>query len=99
MFTDPNRKLRTDKGNPDICPVFAYHKIFNKKERQAFIDAGCRSAEWGCVDCKKELAELVVAFFREFHARREALLKDRGQVESVLYSGAEEAGCRSWAAE
>src|SRR5215813_10031523 len=27
MMTDPARKRRTDPGNPDVCPVFSYHKL------------------------------------------------------------------------
>ncbi|MEO8325116.1 MAG: tryptophan--tRNA ligase, partial [Nitrospirota bacterium] len=29
MVTDPARVRRTDKGNPDVCPVFDFHKIYS----------------------------------------------------------------------
>ena len=27
MMTDPARKRRNDPGNPEVCPVFDFHKI------------------------------------------------------------------------
>lgn len=41
-------------GRPEICPVFAYHKLFSPPDTVARIDRGCRSAAIGCVDCKKK---------------------------------------------
>ncbi len=32
MVTDPARKRRTDPGNPDICPVYDWHKLFSTPE-------------------------------------------------------------------
>ena len=29
MVTDPARKRRTDPGNPDVCPVYDWHKLFS----------------------------------------------------------------------
>ena len=29
MITDPARVRRTDPGNPDVCPVYDFHKIFS----------------------------------------------------------------------
>ena len=29
MITDPARKRRRDPGNPDVCPVYDFHKIFS----------------------------------------------------------------------
>ena len=57
MLTDPARKRKTDPGNPDICPVFDLQKIFGPKEWIEHVDRECRSAEIGCVDDKKALAE------------------------------------------
>ena len=57
MVTDPARKLRTDPGNPDVCNVFTMHKTFSSKEEVETINAQCRTAEIGCVDCKKLFAK------------------------------------------
>src|ERR1700680_1266304 len=52
MVTDPARVRRTDPGNPDLCPVGDLHKIFSSRETLAKVDAGCRSAGIGCIECK-----------------------------------------------
>jgi tryptophanyl-tRNA synthetase len=51
--TDENRKRRDDPGNPDICNVYTLHKYFSKKSEIDKINKECRTAEIGCVDCKK----------------------------------------------
>ena len=56
MMTDPARKRRNDPGNPDVCPVFDLHKIFSKQETITRVNRECRTAEIGCVDCKKLMA-------------------------------------------
>ena len=53
MITDPARKKRTDKGHPEVCPVFYYHQIFNIDEVSQ-IQQQCKEALIGCVDCKKK---------------------------------------------
>jgi tryptophanyl-tRNA synthetase len=56
MMTDPARKRRTDPGNPDVCPVFDLHKIFSQQGTMDRVNRECRTAEIGCLDCKKLLA-------------------------------------------
>ena len=53
MMTDPARKRRHDPGNPEICPVFSYHKIYSSRETQATVDRECRTAGIGCVDLQE----------------------------------------------
>lgn len=91
MLTDSNRVRRNDPGNPDICPVFGYHKLFSALERQTQIDTACRSAEIGCFDCKKECAERVIETLRPFYEKRQALLADPAYVDQVLTQGAAKA--------
>jgi len=58
MVTDTNRKRKSDPGNPEVCPVWDYHKAFgtadNQEEKQWVYD-GCTQAKIGCIDCKKLL--------------------------------------------
>lgn len=75
MLTDPARVKRTDKGNPDVCPVFDYHKLFETPER-AELDAGCREASIGCIDCKKHLATQVKSFLEPIHYKRAGISDD-----------------------
>ncbi|MCP4051354.1 MAG: tryptophan--tRNA ligase [bacterium] len=91
MLTDPARKRRTDHGNPDICPLYEYHKIYNTKIRQQVIADQCRSAEIGCVDCKKECVSLINESLREVRKRREYFLQNPQQVNAVLKDGAKKA--------
>ena len=72
MITDPARVKRTDKGNPDVCPVFDYHKLFETPER-AELDAGCREASIGCIDCKKHLATQIKSFLEPIHHKRSGI--------------------------
>ena len=91
MVTDPNRKLRTDPGNPDICNVFALHKIFSTPEQVAMIDTECRKAGIGCVDCKKMLAENINANLAPLRERRNELAKDPDAIWDILHDGAKRA--------
>ena len=70
MMTDPQRVRRTDPGRPEICPVFAYHKLFSLPETIAKVDRDCRTAQIGCVDCKKLMAENLVTWIEPIQARR-----------------------------
>ncbi len=90
MFTDPARLRRHDPGHPDVCPVFAYHQIFNK-DRVPEIRSGCESAALGCVDCKRECAGKVNDFLAPIRAKRAALTQDRGEIQRMMREGAQKA--------
>ena len=60
MKTDPARARRSDPGDPDKCPVWDLHKIYSDEKTQAWVQAGCRSAGIGCLDCKKPVIESVL---------------------------------------
>ena len=64
MVTDPARVRRTDPGNPDLCPVFDFHKMFSPLPIIEQINRECRTAEIGCIDCKKLVADRVVEHWR-----------------------------------
>lgn len=89
--TDPNRKLRTDKGNPDICNVYSYHKIFSLKEEQKEIYEGCKNASIGCVECKKRIAKNINEELSPIRANIKRLSTNIDFVYDVLDSGAKEA--------
>lgn len=75
MKTDTNRKLRTDKGDPEICPVFDYHKVFSSKEEMEYIYEGCTTAKIGCIDCKKILIKNIFNFLEPIQKRRKQFEK------------------------
>jgi tryptophanyl-tRNA synthetase len=70
MVTDPARVRRTDPGNPDLCPVGDIHKIFSSPETIARVDAGCRSAGIGCIECKSWAADALVKILSPMQERR-----------------------------
>ena len=86
MPTDPQRVRRTDPGDPEKCPVWDFHKIFSGPEDRAEVDAGCRSAALGCVDCKRILARNIDSELDPIRARRADLRE--AEVVAVLRDGA-----------
>ncbi len=88
MPTDPARKLKTDRGDPDICPLHQIHILIAPAEEIAEWDRCCRVAECGCVAHKKKLADDLVAYLAEFQARRAGLAARPGFAWEVLGAGA-----------
>jgi tryptophanyl-tRNA synthetase len=91
MVTDPQRKRRSDPGNPDICNVFSMHKIFSSEDEVDQVQIECRQAGIGCVDCKKLFAKNLNSHLAPFRERREAFAEKPQQVWDVLAEGAERA--------
>ena len=87
MFTDPNRVRRTDPGNPDICNLFQFHKLFSDAATIARVDHECRTAQIGCVQDKKLIAEIIIESLAPIRARREAIDRDPSIVWETLRSG------------
>jgi tryptophanyl-tRNA synthetase len=92
MITDPARKRRTDPGNPDVCPVFDLHKIFSKQETINRVNRQCRTAEIGCLDCKKLLAGHVNETLAPIQERRRPYEQNPQRVWDVLEEGTGKAG-------
>ncbi|MBA7477941.1 Tryptophan--tRNA ligase [subsurface metagenome] len=90
MFTDPEKIYRGDPGHADKCPVFLYHNIYNQGRTQP-IKQGCESGELGCVDCKVEVIEHLLAALEPLMERRAELDTNRSLVREVLAAGAEAA--------
>jgi tryptophanyl-tRNA synthetase len=91
MVTDPARKRRADPGNPDVCPVFQFHKAFSTPDTIETVNVECRRAGIGCVDCKKMLLQHLEPAVVPVQERRRALQGDRGRVRAILEQGAERA--------
>jgi tryptophanyl-tRNA synthetase len=87
MFTDPQRIKRSDPGNPDICNVFAFHKVYSPQEMVERVNVDCRRAAIGCVEDKRNLAENVVAYLAPIHEKRAKYLKNPHLIEEVLQDG------------
>lgn len=89
MVTDPQRVRRNDPGDPSVCDVFALHKLVTPLPRVAEIDAGCRNASLGCVDCKRDAAARLNERLAPIRDRRNGI--DDAHIEAVLRAGAERA--------
>lgn len=84
MKTDTNRKRKTDPGDPALCPVFDYHKVFSSEEEKEEITKGCKSAGIGCIDCKKILIRHLEEFLLPIQKRRSSYEKEIYDVEEFL---------------
>ena len=87
MFTDPARIRRKDPGDPDICNLFHFHKLFSNAETIARVDRECRAAEIGCVDDKKLLAEIMIESLRPIREKREEIDRDPSIVWDIVRDG------------
>jgi tryptophanyl-tRNA synthetase len=91
MMTDPQRVRRTDPGRPEICPVFAWHKLFSPPETIATVDRDCRTAAIGCVQCKGLMADNLVRWIEPVQAKRKEFEAQPQRVWDILDSGSDEA--------
>ncbi|HMK50098.1 MAG TPA: tryptophan--tRNA ligase [Thermodesulfovibrionales bacterium] len=87
MVTDPARVKKTDKGDPELSPVYQLHKIFSSKEEQEEVAAGCRSAGIGCIDCKKILIRNVYKVMEPIWAKRDELQNNPDLLNYVADKG------------
>jgi tryptophanyl-tRNA synthetase len=92
MVTDPARQYKSDPGDPEVCNVFALHKIFSPDEAQVEkIGVECRKATIGCVEHKKQFAEDLTRSLAPLRERRIELAKDPDQIWGILADGADRA--------
>jgi tryptophanyl-tRNA synthetase len=87
MVTDPARVRRSDPGNPDVCPVGDLHKIFSSPETLAKVDAGCRSAGIGCIECKSWAADALVTILNPMQERRKKYEENPRLAWDILEAG------------
>jgi tryptophanyl-tRNA synthetase len=92
MVTDPARVKRTDPGNPDLCPVYDFHKIYSQAPVLERINKECRTAEIGCIDCKKLVADAMVERLQPIWTARAALNAHPAQVDEIVEDGSRRAG-------
>jgi tryptophanyl-tRNA synthetase len=88
MVTDPARVRRTDPGNPDVCPVGDLHKVFSDRATLERVDAGCRSAGIGCIECKGWAADALVNILGPIQERRKKYEENPRLAWDILEAGA-----------
>ena len=91
MVTDPARKRRTDPGNPDVCPVYDWHKLFSPRETLDWAAQGCRTAGIGCIECKAKMADHLITWIAPIRERRLEYEKHPARVLEVIDAGSKRA--------
>ncbi|HEY2993465.1 MAG TPA: tryptophan--tRNA ligase [Methylomirabilota bacterium] len=91
MVTDPARKRRSDPGNPDVCPVFDLHKIFTPAADRELVATNCRTAGWGCLDCKDVLLKHMLPPLEKIRDRRQSFVEKPDTIKQVLSEGSRRA--------
>lgn len=91
MITDPNRARKSDPGNPDICNVFEFHKLYSPYEMLDEISEQCRSAGIGCVECKKKMAVSLIEYLKPIQDRRQFYEERPETVAEIIVTGCNKA--------
>jgi tryptophanyl-tRNA synthetase len=86
--TDPARVTRKDPGNPEICNIYHLHRYFSPPETVSLVADSCRGAKWGCLDCKRVLADNMIATLAPIRERAQQLKEDPDRVDEILADGA-----------
>src|SRR5882762_3976457 len=89
--TDPARVTRKDPGNPDICNIFTIHQGFSPPDTLKLVAHNCRTAGWGCLDCKRVLADNMIAALTPIRERAQVLQAEPRKVTDLLRAGAAKA--------
>jgi len=91
MASDPARVRRSDPGDPDVCNTYEFHKLFSDQATCEMVNAECRRAGIGCFDCKKKVAEAIIARIEPLREKIEANLAQPGALKDILREGSERA--------
>ena len=89
--TDPNRIKKDDKGNPDVCMVYYYHKLFSSEDETNIICKECKAGIRGCVGCKKQLAQNISDTLKPIREKRAYYEAHPEEVDRILMEGTKKA--------
>jgi len=90
-MTDPARVRKTDPGTPEICNIYHLHKALSDQATVDHVAVQCRTAGWGCIECKKVLFESMETELIPIRARAKELRSDPAALDVPLARGAEHA--------
>ena len=91
MITDPQRARRSDPGNPDVCNVFDFHKLYTDADAVKTIEDQCRAAGLGCVECKQKMARGLVSALEPIREKRAYYEERPEMVEEIMVEGSNRA--------
>jgi tryptophanyl-tRNA synthetase len=89
--TDPARVRKTDPGHPEVCNIYSLHQYFSSPATVELVAEHCRGAKWGCIECKRVLADNLIAALAPIRERALALRADPARVDRILAHGASRA--------
>jgi tryptophanyl-tRNA synthetase len=89
MITDPKRIHLTDPGNPKVCNVFSFYKLYKDNGIEE-IENRCKNGAIGCTACKDEIAELIFDSLKDFRTKRKEFESNSGYVYQILENGKNE---------
>ncbi|MBA3340567.1 MAG: tryptophan--tRNA ligase [Gemmatimonadaceae bacterium] len=89
--TDPARVRRTDPGTPEVCNIYHLHKAFSPPETVEHVAVQCRTAGWGCIDCKKVLLDSMESELAPIRERAAEIRANPSTLDETLAAGAERA--------
>ncbi len=91
MLTDPQRARRSDPGNPDVCNVFEFHKLYSDEPVIKNINKTCRTAEIGCVECKQTMAQFLIKALEPIRNKRKYYMERPQLVDNIISDGCDKA--------
>ena len=91
MPTDPQRVRRTDAGEPQRCPVWSFHQVYSDEPTRQWVQAGCRSAGIGCLECKQPVIDAILREQQPWRDRAQPYLSNRKRVYEIVQAGTERA--------
>lgn len=91
MVTDPQRARKSDPGDPDVCNVFEFHKLYSNQETIDDISPKCRAAQIGCVECKKIMAGYLIKALEPIREKRKYYEDNPDIVADIIITGSNKA--------
>jgi len=91
FVTDPNRARRKDPGDPGICNVFSFHRMYTGADKVAEIEQDCRRAGIGCVECKKLMAASLIEALAPIHEKRRYYEERPQELQDIMRTGTQRA--------
>ena len=86
--TCEHRQRRSDPGHPEHCNIFTMHQAFSKPDEIAYVDHNCRTAGFGCIDCKKILFKNMMEEIDPIQKRVKEMDEHPDYIIDVLKTGA-----------
>ncbi len=86
MVTDPKRIHLEDPGDPGVCNVFDFYKIYKEKGIEE-IEQRCKQGKIGCTKCKEEISGLIYKSLEDFQEKRNKIKQNLNYVYDILEEG------------